>query len=50
MIACLIEQDQPICVVLSADRKVSHLVPTWQDVDVWKGMNEALSVTISQFH
>ena len=52
MIACLIEQDQPICVVLSADRKVSHLVHTWQDVDVcvWKGMNEALSVTISRFH
>ena len=34
MIERLLEQEQAIRVVLSADRKVPHLVPTWQDVDV----------------
>ena len=39
MIARLIEQDQAVRVVVLS----SHLVPTWQDVDVWKGMNESVS-------
>ena len=42
MIKCLLEQEQAIRVVLSADRKLSYLVPTWQDVDIWKAINAAL--------
>ena len=42
MIKRLLEQEQAIRVVLSADRKVSYLVPTWQDVDIWKAINAAL--------
>ena len=43
MIERLLEQEGAIRAVLSTDRKASHLVPTWQDVDVWKAINDALS-------
>ena len=42
MIERLIEQEQAVRVVLSSDRKASHLVPTWQDTEVWKAINDAL--------
>ena len=29
--------------MLSSDKKVSHLVPTWQDTEVWKSINAALA-------
>ena len=35
--------EEAIRVVLSADRKASHLVPTWQDIDVLEAINDALS-------
>ena len=34
MVARVLEQKSAIRVVLGADRKQSHLVPTWQDMDV----------------
>ena len=43
MIDRLLEQEKAIRVVLSTDRKACHLVPTWQDVDVWSAINDALS-------
>ena len=30
----LLEQEEAVQVALSADRKTSHLLPTWQDIDV----------------
>ena len=36
------EQQDAICIVLSQDRKVSHLVPTWQDFDVLESVLEAV--------
>ena len=43
MLERLLEQEQAIRVVLASDRKVSHLTPTWQDIDVWKSINDALA-------
>lgn len=43
MIQRLVEQEKAIRVVLASDRKVSHLIPTWQDLDVWNSINDALS-------
>ena len=37
-----LEQEPAIRRVLSNDRKASHLVPTWQDVDVLEGVVKAL--------
>ena len=34
MLERLIEQMESVRVVLAQDRKVSHLVPQWQDYDV----------------
>ena len=42
MIERIIEQQDAIHVVLSQDRKVSHLVPSWQDFDVLKSVLEAV--------
>ena len=36
------EQQDAIHIVLSQDRKVSYLVPTWQDFDVLKSVLEAV--------
>ena len=29
--------------MLSSDRKVTHLIPTWQDIQVWESITKALS-------
>ena len=38
----IVEQQDPIRVVLSQDGKVSHLVPSWQDFDILKSVLEAV--------
>ena len=43
MISRILEQKKAIRVVLLADRKVSHLVLTWQDLDVLTAINTALA-------
>jgi hypothetical protein len=43
MISRILEQEEAIRNVLSADRKTSHLVPTWQDIDVLQSLHQALS-------
>ncbi len=43
MVERVLEQEKAIRVVLSADRKASHLVVTWQDLDVLTAINDALS-------
>ena len=42
MIERIVEQQDAIRVVLSQDRKISHLVPSWQDFDVLKSVLEAV--------
>jgi len=42
IISRLIEQEKAIKIVLSSDHTASHLMPTWQDVDVWDAINDAL--------
>lgn len=42
MIARVLEQQKPISQVLAADKRNRHLVPNWQDIEVWESMNEAL--------
>ena len=43
MVSRILEQEEAIRVVLSTDRKTSHLVPTWQDIDVLQSIHQALS-------
>ena len=43
MVERILEQEEAIRVTLSADRKTSHLVPTWQDIDVLQEIHIALS-------
>lgn len=43
MIGRYLEQEEAVRRVLSPDRKASHLLPTWQTLDVLKSINEALS-------
>ena len=43
MVSRILQQEEAIRVVLSIDRKVSHLVPTWQDIDVLTSIDHALS-------
>ncbi len=38
----ILEQEQAIRSVLSADRKTTHLIPTWQDVEVLQSITAAL--------
>ena len=47
MVTRVLEQESAIRVVIGADRKQSHLVPTWQDVDVLKSIHSALSPLLS---
>jgi len=42
MIGRVLEQEKAIRKVLCGDRKCSHLVPTWQDLDVLEALNAAL--------
>lgn len=43
MIGRILEQENAIRLVLSSDRKASHLVLSWQDIDVLQAINDALS-------
>ena len=43
MVDRILEQEVAIRSVLSADRKTSHLVPTWQDIDVLQSIHKALN-------
>ena len=43
MVERILEQESAIRVVLSSDRKASHLLLTWQDMEVLKAINSALS-------
>ena len=43
MIERILEQEEGIRIVLGGDRKSSHLVPSWQDLDVLQSLNAALS-------
>ena len=43
MVSRILEQEEGICVVLSTDRKTTHLIPTWQDIDVIQSIHQALS-------
>jgi hypothetical protein len=50
MIDRILEQERAIRRVLSEDRKVAHLVLTWQDIDVLTSVHKALGdlyVTVS---
>ena len=43
MVSRILEQEEAIRVVLSADRKTTHLLPTCQDVDELQSIHQALS-------
>uniref|UniRef100_A0A1X7T318 Uncharacterized protein n=1 Tax=Amphimedon queenslandica TaxID=400682 RepID=A0A1X7T318_AMPQE len=43
MVDRILEQEEVIRRTLSSDRKTSHLVPTWQDIDVLQAIHTALS-------
>ena len=43
MVSQLLEQEPAVRVVLGADRKTSHLIPTWKDIDVLESIAKALS-------
>ena len=43
MVSRLLEQEEAVRVVLSEDRKTTHLIPTWQDIQVWESISSALS-------
>ncbi|XP_040289759.1 E3 SUMO-protein ligase ZBED1-like [Bufo bufo] len=43
MIARVIEQQNALSKILSTDRKVRHLLPSWQDLEVLESVNKALS-------
>ena len=40
----ILKQKEAIQVALSGDRSASHLVPTWQDLDVFTSIDKALSL------
>ena len=42
MMQRILEQQDAIRMVLGKDRKVSHLIPTWQDFDVLEFVQEAV--------
>ncbi|XP_073713570.1 E3 SUMO-protein ligase ZBED1 [Misgurnus anguillicaudatus] len=43
MIGRVLEQQSALSKVLSTDRKVRHLLPSWQDLEVLESVNKALS-------
>lgn len=47
MVKRVLEQESAIRLVLGADRKVCHLVPTWQDIEVLQSIDQALSPLLS---
>ncbi|KAI2644978.1 zinc finger BED domain-containing 1-like protein [Labeo rohita] len=42
MISRILEQQQALTQVLSADKKLRHLIPTWQDIDVLESVSKSL--------
>ena len=42
MVERILEQESALRQVLGADRKRSHLIPSWQDIDVLESVNKAL--------
>lgn len=43
MVTRLLEQEEAVRLVLSSDRKISYLIPTWQDIEVLESISKALS-------
>lgn len=43
MVSQFLEKETAVQVILSSDRKTSHFVPTWQDIEVLEGLTKALS-------
>ncbi len=43
MVKRILQQEQAIGSVLSADRKTTHLIPTWQDIDVLQSIDADLN-------
>ena len=43
MINRIMEQQEPIRIILASDRRTAHLVPTWQDMDVLESVVAVLS-------
>lgn len=43
MVQRILQQLPAISHVLSSDRKIRHLIPTWQDIEVLEAINNALS-------
>ena len=43
MVSLILEQKEPIRLVLCSDRSTGHLVPTWQDLDVLHAIDSAIS-------
>ena len=48
MIRRILEQEKAIRQVLGSDRKTTHLIPNWQDVDVMESVDKVL-VPLSEF-
>ena len=45
MISRVLEQEKALHQVLSVDRKIAHLVPTWQDLEVLESINKSTGST-----
>ncbi|XP_019854816.1 PREDICTED: zinc finger BED domain-containing protein 1-like [Amphimedon queenslandica] len=43
MIGLILEQEKAVRQVLGFDRKTTHLIPNWQDLDVMESLDEVLS-------
>ena len=43
IINCIIEQQEPIRIILPSDQRTAPLVPTWQDMDVLESMLAVLT-------
>ena len=48
MIHRILKQENAICHVIGADRKTTHLIPTWQDTAVLESLDKALS-SVAEF-
>ena len=42
MMSQIIEQEEAMCVVLGQDHRVSHLVSSWQDLDILDAVVSAI--------
>ena len=43
MVSRILEQEEALRIVLSADRKTTHLLLTWQDTEILQSLDQALS-------